>query len=463
MLRSQKERIRKIRENRGEVGLAAIEAKAIPKIKIQELVVIPKKKTTIRTEEVVKNEHKNKQENVNKNEHKNEHKNETSYLKALTDEQLEKVQFPKATVSHKVRLNLDFTQYPEVQDNQGCWAAAMAGLFNFFTGKKLSDTNALDIKKIRNTPLVFRDTNGQEGYNGKGLEALQKPAAYVIQKHTKKDGSLDFQGIEKVLASDELKNQTDLCNEIRDYVQTVKDLQERIASIHEFKDKSGKAGNIFVTADVLLDNLARAGKQAGVKLTVFNPLVRKIGEAFEEVDSRTNKIKTVYKATAKQVENAKDDIVRYKNQFLDVVAESLGKNSPVAILCGGHYLTITGIDGENLEYIHSLPQYGVFKQSRGTITVDEVLKGYRGRQIELTALEPVTETKEELTNKYKNLRIDEQGNVISKVNNGMFGEDKIAHTKGVDIENSASERNNDRPDIHYGQMVYFPKKLTFTK
>ena len=151
--------------------------------------------------------------------------------------------------------------------------------------------------------------------------------------------------------------------------------------------------------------------------------------------------------------------------------------SPVGIMMEGHYVTITGIEGDTISYYNSMPtelsgndpEY-IYQENLGTF-LDKALNGENASYITLTWSEDIKLSKD---GKYiygtslPNLSVDDSGRVITnaKESQAMFLDDRhqdgmvIGTTGGIDIADADSEyRKHNNNGFFKVDKAYLPKQV----
>ena len=89
-----------------------------------------------------------------------------------------------------------------------------------------------------------------------------------------------------------------------------------------------------------------------------------------------------------------------------------------------HYITVTGIDGDNLQVYNS----SGYANKSTTESISDLLQG--GVTVEINWLSEMKEPKE-LTEEYKNLQYDEENGYSVKTLSSHQINESVSHTKGV--------------------------------
>ena len=114
-----------------------------------------------------------------------------------------------------------------------------------------------------------------------------------------------------------------------------------------------------------------------------------------------------------------------------------------------HYITVTGIDGDNLQVYNS----SGYANKSTTESISSLLQG--GVTVEINWLSDMKEPKE-LTEEYKNLQYDEVNGYSFKTLSSHQINESVSHTKGVTVIKDFKEMGDAYMDI--SQMAYIPDK-----
>ena len=147
------------------------------------------------------------------------------------------------------------------------------------------------------------------------------------------------------------------------------------------------------------------------------------------------------------------DLHNKKVLFLRKVKEAIDAESPLSLLTNNpkHYLTIVGIDGENLKVVDSL------KSRRGkiqTVKLSELFDEQRAQIVEIVWMGKIRPV-EDLKKEYKKLEYDEEKGFSNK--DPLMEEiTNVAQTKGVMV----TKYNEDMEVFVDGvrECVYLPKQ-----
>ena len=154
--------------------------------------------------------------------------------------------------------------------------------------------------------------------------------------------------------------------------------------------------------------------------------------------------------------------------------------SPVGLMMNGHYVTITGIEGDTISYYNSMPNSDpnrnaeyVYQEDLSSF-LDSALNGENADALTLTWLEDIKLSKEGNTiygTSLPNLTVAEDGTlqVNAKESQNMFSDDRhqdgmvIGTTGGIDIADADSQHRRHLTDGFFKvDKAYLPKKLNMT-
>ncbi|MCR5596165.1 MAG: hypothetical protein K6G12_09970 [Lachnospiraceae bacterium] len=188
-------------------------------------------------------------------------------------------------------------------------------------------------------------------------------------------------------------------------------------------------GTIFEMGDFIMEKLEGEGiKDVMLNKTVF------ILPGVDETDKR--------------------DDVKLSNQrvvFKQKLNEIISGGSVAGMLTAhgtyAHYITLTGINGDNVEYYDSYPYSSKPKYTK----VDELMK--RGDRVELNWISE-KKTAEEMTEQYPNLIYDvESGYEVKEYDDNLIG-NTAAHTRGITVKREEDDLDPGMEGIT--EMVYIP-------
>ncbi|MBP5606956.1 MAG: hypothetical protein J6X66_01630 [Lachnospiraceae bacterium] len=189
------------------------------------------------------------------------------------------------------------------------------------------------------------------------------------------------------------------------------------AEIKTLEDYAGKTktgtGNIFALGDFVMETLE--------KNKVHNAMLNKMVLNVPDTD--------------KQKHNNAHDKSMVRNMkaiFADKIAEILRSGSVAGILKTipngyGHYVTITGIDGDYVDVYDSYPYTGASKK----LPIDHFVR--KGYYVEINWISD-RKNPDELTREYQNLQYDEINGYSRKKESPNSQTDDILHTKGITVE-----------------------------
>ncbi len=143
-----------------------------------------------------------------------------------------------------------------------------------------------------------------------------------------------------------------------------------------------------------------------------------------------------------------------ENHFLDQISSILATGEAVAILSEGHYRTIVGINGHNLQILDSVPtEDKKFKE----ISVNDLFNTDEGL-IEITWL---SEKNDKLQTQFSDLYV-EGDELKSK---SKISENDIGHTLGVDVTHTYEEKRSIPVTIRssVSHVMYVPKNDAIQK
>ena len=224
-------------------------------------------------------------------------------------------------------------------------------------------------------------------------------------------------------------------DEITSLGLTASEYERHKALTKSYMGKDSTAvGNIFEMGDFFLQK----NKDLMINRMVFNP---------PALESKN-----------KTEEHKLNDEILYHNQkaaFLKQVNEVLKTKNVVSILKTwgekGHYLTIYGIDGQNLKVLDSSPEV----ETERIMTVEDLLpRRLKGGSTEITWFSKL-KTKKELLDGFSNLSYNEkEGFSVNEVQaESAFN---LAQTKGVCVSRYPSEMEKGMEGISHS--IYIPKK-----
>ncbi len=197
-----------------------------------------------------------------------------------------------------------------------------------------------------------------------------------------------------------------------------------------------RVGNIFEDGDALLT----LNKDMMINRMVFNtPALEEGNKTREEIDN--------------------EDIIFHNQKvaFAKTVHKALESGNLVSLLTtygeSGHYVTITGIDGETLTILDSLPS----RPLESTCTIDDVLtRKQKGSSVEITYLSKMKKP-EELTNEFTNLKYDSKKKSFGVEEVQTESAINVAQTKGICVSKYPYEMDDGMENISYS--VYIPKTV----
>ncbi|MBR1856882.1 MAG: phosphotransferase [Oribacterium sp.] len=194
-------------------------------------------------------------------------------------------------------------------------------------------------------------------------------------------------------------------------------------------------GNVFDMGDFFLDNLQ--GQNAMLNKMYFQMPPMKKGNKEKNL-LRSNNMKAV---------------------FMDKISEVLATGNVVSFLevdgNYGHYLTITGLDGDKIQYLDS--GKGANAQKTQYKSVDEFLRRLdsAGNPIEIAWLSDM-KSPEELTKEYSNLNYDaEKGYSLKQENADSI--QNVSQTKGIAVRKEMGDMGPGMDGIT--QVAYIPNPL----
>ena len=203
-------------------------------------------------------------------------------------------------------------------------------------------------------------------------------------------------------------------------------------SIDEYAGE-GKSefGNIFALGDFVLETL----KDNGIEDVMLNRMVMNVPQ-----DGMAAEFNTRVRDNMKAV---------FTEKINEII--SAGGIASVLTVEGGyaHYITVTGIDGDNLQVYNS----SGYANKSTTESISSLLQG--GVTVEINWLSDMKEPKE-LTEEYKNLQYDEVNGYTFKTLSSHQINESVSHTKGVTVIKDFKEMGDAYMDI--SQMAYIPDK-----
>ena len=163
-----------------------------------------------------------------------------------------------------------------------------------------------------------------------------------------------------------------------------------------------------------------------------------------------------------------------KEQIITCIKEH---HSPIGLMMDGHYITITGIEGDTVTYYNSMPsdvpgrdaKYD-YQQDLGAL-LDSALNGENASFLTLTWLEDIKLSKDGKTlygTSLPNLSVDDKGNVQvnAKESQAMFLDDRhqngmvIGTTGGIDVADADSQYRKHITDGFFKvDKAYLPKQV----
>ncbi len=236
-------------------------------------------------------------------------------------------------------------------------------------------------------------------------------------------------------------NQTD----IRNYRPRIKKFREEYAR-RGFADRNKYEGYINE-----IDNYCGEGKHRVGNIFEMGDFFL---DQFENNDVMINKM--VFQVPMRN-NREKDEIKSHnlKVAFKKRISEVLAGGNVVGLLLtsgkSGHYVTITGIDGDKIEYLNS-GKLGDVTEPEST-TVNEILeRRSRGRTVEITYLSNM-KTPEEMQREYSNVSYDEERGYSLKVLNEQASTD-VSHVKGLAVSKEFYEMGPGMDGI--SEIAYIP-------
>ena len=190
-------------------------------------------------------------------------------------------------------------------------------------------------------------------------------------------------------------------------------------------------GNIFALGDFVLETL----KDNGIEDVMLNRMVMNVPQ-----DGMAAEFNTRVRDNMKAV---------FAEKINEII--SAGGIASVLTVEGGyaHYITVTGIDGDNLQVYNS----SGYANKSTTESISSLLQG--GVTVEINWLSDMKEPKE-LTEEYKNLQYDEVNGYSFKTLSSHQINESVSHTKGVTVIKDFKEMGDAYMDI--SQMAYIPDK-----
>ncbi|MCR5598374.1 MAG: hypothetical protein K6G19_09365, partial [Lachnospiraceae bacterium] len=193
-------------------------------------------------------------------------------------------------------------------------------------------------------------------------------------------------------------------------------------------------GSVFVLGDFILDKL----EKNGIKDAMLNRMVFTLPEENS-------------KDTKETKERNETKINNMRAVFAEKIAGIVGSGGVASVLVDhghyAHYITITGINGNDVEVYDS---YG-YTGNKKTRQISDILKA--GWYVELNWISEKKKP-EELTKEFKRLKYDEKdGYSVDYTSHNQVAE-SITHTKGVTVVKDDVEMGEEYEDIAH--MAYIP-------
>lgn len=194
--------------------------------------------------------------------------------------------------------------------------------------------------------------------------------------------------------------------------------EEYESYVREMDSYAGKgkmaAGNLFEMGDFLLDKLA----EKGIDHVMLNKVVMNQPSADQEDDADE----------VKERNRVMHDNI--KAAFADRIHEIISSGSIAGIYIGkgaqGHYVTITGIDGRNLEVYNS----SGYQNKPVQMSIDDLL--VRGESLEINWLSEMKEP-QDMIKEFPNLEHTEENGYDLKEKDYSSYMNSLFHTKGVTV------------------------------
>ncbi|MCR5487787.1 MAG: hypothetical protein K6F35_09715 [Lachnospiraceae bacterium] len=194
--------------------------------------------------------------------------------------------------------------------------------------------------------------------------------------------------------------------------------EEYESYVREMDSYAGKgkmaAGNLFEMGDFLLDKLA----EKGIDHVMLNKVVMNQPSADQEDDADE----------VKERNRVMHDNI--KAAFADRIHEIISSGSIAGIYIGkgaqGHYVTITGIDGRNLEVYNS----SGYQNKPVQMSIDDLL--VRGESLEINWLSEIKEP-QDMIKEFPNLEHTEENGYDLKEKDYSSYMNSLFHTKGVTV------------------------------
>ena len=239
-----------------------------------------------------------------------------------------------------------------------------------------------------------------------------------------------------------LKTQESMGVDDETYEKQKNDIEE--FTIHNTKKAriGSPMGNPFMIADFYLEKLEQAGeKNTAVRKMVFQP-----GRASKQKKGvQDNKGNSLGKDT-----NALDNL---RVKFMDVVKDALDHDSALTLLYGVHYLTIVGIEKDELIVHNSSGNPAVTERRKIS---DVLCDSESQKSVELIWLQKIEDPKN-VTDQFKNVTYDPNTKQFSeKVRNYS---ENIAQNKGVGAWKNLDEKDDDIADLVM-DGIYLPKQFS---
>ncbi len=310
------------------------------------------------------------------------------------EEQTEKVTAhqQRPAVSHKAFLNtnLNETYENQVKNSLDCWSCAGAGILNHYT-RKINGVQPM-------TQAQYR--------------------AFTPQYRSPEDLGLDP------------KDEVD-----QEYYQKVKNDIDEFTIHNQDEDRVSNAvmGNPYMMSDLYLQELAKHPE-------LKNTAVRKME----------------FHCMSAKAQMSQDPSVLHNlmQKFKDVVNGAIQKDSAVSLLLGKHYITITGIDGDQLEVCDS-NKTGIIDNK--TYKVSSLFNPDNFLfNLELVWFEQIDDPTELAAN-YKKLHYDQNNNSFSAEKQNLS--ENIALVNGVEAWKDLDEKDEDIKNF-YAEGIYLPKTFT---
>ena len=215
--------------------------------------------------------------------------------------------------------------------------------------------------------------------------------------------------------------------------------------IREFDKYAGEGkksvGNVFEVGDFFID-----------KLEHYNSMLNKMIFQMPRLDTN---------------DKAKSDRIAHnmKAVFMDKVAEVLATGNVVNLLWtsgqSGHYVTITGIKGNTIEYLDSDLEENFNKVQ--TTTVDNVLYRLHGKnnQVEIEFISDM-KTPEEMKQEFSDLEYSEQnGYTLKRLSDENVH--NVGQTKGLAVKKNFADLGPGMDEIGHTVYIPNPKQVVATE